>query len=250
MAFLRARFRGVFVLQGFDSRISTRYLLIGIISAICSGIAYNPVRRLCEREDPIVVVLHFQLVGIAAGLVFTFFSWRTPLPTEWFCLLMCGVLTQVGQLCLTKSLQSERIQQQADPAARLCHQARRRTSPSCGGHGNPRLRAALVEAAWRLVRFQPQYRAVVKWRQVLAKGALATGAARKKAIVAVARQLAVDLWRLRTGQLTPKSSGLFERKKGHAFEGNSSLTQGGSLTNEITLKRQSRRFGTCGAPAT
>ncbi|MBA3831369.1 MAG: IS110 family transposase, partial [Chthoniobacterales bacterium] len=50
-----------------------------------------------------------------------------------------------------------------------------------------RLRAALVEAAWRLVRFQPHYRAVVKWRLVLAKGALATGAARKKAIVAVAR---------------------------------------------------------------
>src|SRR5207302_231494 len=62
-------------------------------------------------------------------------------------------------------------------------------------HGNPRLRAALVELAWRLVRFQPNYKSVVKWRQILAKAALATGAARKKAIVAVARQLAVDLWR-------------------------------------------------------
>jgi transposase len=60
-------------------------------------------------------------------------------------------------------------------------------------HGNPRLRAALVELAWRLVRFQPNYEPVVKGRQILAKGALATGAARKKAIVAVARQLAVDL---------------------------------------------------------
>jgi transposase len=75
-------------------------------------------------------------------------------------------------------------------------------------HGNPRLRAALVELAWRLVRFQPEYKPVVKWRQVLAKGALATGAARKKAIVAVARQLAVDLWRLRTGRLSPEQLGL------------------------------------------
>ena len=75
-------------------------------------------------------------------------------------------------------------------------------------HGNPRLRAALVELAWRLVRFQPNYRPVVKWRQVLAKGALATGAARKKAIVAVARQLAVDLWRIRTGRLQPEQVGL------------------------------------------
>ena len=47
-------------------------------------------------------------------------------------------------------------------------------------HGNPRLRAALVETAWRLVRFQPNYKPVVKWRETLSKGALATGAARKK----------------------------------------------------------------------
>jgi len=75
-------------------------------------------------------------------------------------------------------------------------------------HGNPRLRAALVETAWRLVRFQPNYKPVVKWRKILAKGALATGAARKKAIVAVARQLAVDLWRIRTGRLSAKKLGL------------------------------------------
>ncbi len=75
-------------------------------------------------------------------------------------------------------------------------------------HGNPRLRAALVELAWRLVRFQPNYKPVVKWRQILAKGALATGAARKKAIVAVARQLAVDLWRIKTGRLRAEELGL------------------------------------------
>src|SRR5437868_3996942 len=75
-------------------------------------------------------------------------------------------------------------------------------------HGNPRLRAALVEAAWRLVRFQPDYRVVKKWRHLLAKGALATGAARKKAIVAVARQLAVDLWRIRTGRVSTETLGL------------------------------------------
>jgi transposase len=75
-------------------------------------------------------------------------------------------------------------------------------------HGNPRLRAALVELAWRLVRFQPNYKPVLKWRAILATGALATGAARKKAIVAVARQLAVDLWRIKTGRLRPEELGL------------------------------------------
>ena len=77
-------------------------------------------------------------------------------------------------------------------------------------HGNPRLRAALVELAWRLVRFQPDYHPVRKWQQILAKDALATGAARKKAIVAVARQLAVDLWRIKTGRLRAEELGLIE----------------------------------------
>ena len=75
-------------------------------------------------------------------------------------------------------------------------------------HGNPRLRAALVELAWRMVRFQPRYRAVRRWKDCLKKGHLTTGAARKKAIVALARQLAVDLWRIRTGRLTPEQLGL------------------------------------------
>jgi transposase len=75
-------------------------------------------------------------------------------------------------------------------------------------HGNPRLRAALVEAAWRLVRFQPNYKPIIKWRATLSKGVLATRAARKKAIVAVARQLAVDLWRIRTGQVRAQELGL------------------------------------------
>jgi transposase len=75
-------------------------------------------------------------------------------------------------------------------------------------HGNPRLRAALVELAWRLVRFQPNYKPIAKWRATLAKGALATGATRKKAIVAVARQLAVDLWRIKTGRISAEELGL------------------------------------------
>ena len=92
-------------------------------------------------------------------------------------------------------------------------------------HGNPRLRAALVELAWRLVRFQPNYKPVVKWRRVLAKGALATGAARKKAIVAVARQLAVDLWRIRTGRLTPEQLGLsIEQMNSRGTERNQGTT--------------------------
>jgi hypothetical protein len=59
-----------------------------------------------------------------------------------------------------------------------------------------------------MVRFQPNYRAVRKWNERLRKGALTTGSARKKAIVALARQLAIDLWRIRTGRLSHAQVGL------------------------------------------
>lgn len=74
-------------------------------------------------------------------------------------------------------------------------------------HGNPRLRAWLVELAWRLTRFQPQYVAVRQWQKVLADPR-ASAARRKKAIVAVARRLGVDLWRLATGKVTAAQLGL------------------------------------------
>ena len=74
--------------------------------------------------------------------------------------------------------------------------------------GNPRLRAMFVEAAWRMVRWQPDYRGVRKFAHVLAKGAMATKAARKKAVVALARMLMIDLWRIETGRCSPAQLGL------------------------------------------
>ena len=84
----------------------------------------------------------------------------------------------------------------------------KRVPGSVTKRGNPRVRAALVECAWRMVRFQPQYPPVARRLAVLAKGSRALGAVRKKAIVAVARRLAVDLWRLHTGRCTAAQLGL------------------------------------------
>lgn len=84
----------------------------------------------------------------------------------------------------------------------------KRIAGSVTKRGNPRVRAALVECAWRMVRFQPHYPPVRKRLAVLAKGSRAIGAVRKKAIVAVARRLAVDLWRVHTGRRTAEQLGL------------------------------------------
>jgi len=80
------------------------------------------------------------------------------------------------------------------------HQSGGRKRDGCiNRHGNPRVRALLIELVWRLVRWQPDYPPV----RALVAG-IARGAARRKCAVAAARRLAVDLWRLATGQTTPE----------------------------------------------
>jgi len=64
--------------------------------------------------------------------------------------------------------------------------------------GNGRVRCLLVEAVWRLLRWQPNWVAAQRMKVKLASG----GALRKKTVVALARLLAIDLWRWRTGRAT------------------------------------------------
>ena len=86
----------------------------------------------------------------------------------------------------------------------MCPGVRASGSKSISGsitkHGNPRLRRALVELAWRVVRYQPRYGPVLRWKQVLKQRQNRGG--RKKAIIAIGRRLAIDLWRLQTGRST------------------------------------------------
>jgi transposase len=83
-----------------------------------------------------------------------------------------------------------------------------RMSLSIDKHGNPRVRAVLVEAAWLLPRFQRNYKRLARWKWVFDPASKATRSLRKKAAVALGRQLAVDLWRIKTGRTTPKELGL------------------------------------------
>ena len=83
----------------------------------------------------------------------------------------------------------------------------RRFQGAINKHGNRRLRPVLVEGAWRLVVFQPEYRPVKKWRAVLLDKKSGSGR-RKKIIIAIARIFAVDWWRIRTGRCTAEALGL------------------------------------------
>ena len=107
--FYAIAFSGVLLIQRFDTRVSFYFLVIGIISAICSGVAYNLVRSLRGKEHPLTIVLHFQLFGVIAGFISLFFEWRMPTGWDWFYLFLIGVFSQLGQIFLTNALQKEAV---------------------------------------------------------------------------------------------------------------------------------------------
>jgi transposase len=78
----------------------------------------------------------------------------------------------------------------------------RRRQGRVSKHGNPRVRHQLVEASWRLLQWQPAYPPLHKLRAATGKRA------RKRAVVAAARRLAIDLWRINTGQCPAEKLGL------------------------------------------
>jgi transposase len=72
--------------------------------------------------------------------------------------------------------------------------------------GSPYVRTLLVELAWRMIYWQPDYTGLKAWKRLGPKGT-SHKSQRKRAAVAVARQLAVDIWRWQTGRVTPEQLG-------------------------------------------
>lgn len=107
--FYAIAFAGVLMIERFDARIEPLYLAFGVLSAFCSGVAYNLVRSMRGKEHPLTVVLHFQMIGAIVGFVSLFFQWEMPVGWDWLFLFLIGVFSQLGQIFLTDALQRERI---------------------------------------------------------------------------------------------------------------------------------------------
>jgi transposase len=125
----------------------------------------------------------------------------------------CGVGALTSQVLEREILDWHRFQNRRQVASLtgMCPGVRSSGLKTYSGaitrHGNRRIRTALIELAWRCTRFQPEYPPLKKRRAVLLSGK-ATSAAKRKAIVAVGRHLAIDLWRIHTGKSTAEKLGL------------------------------------------
>lgn len=108
--FFLLAFAGVIMVQGFDPRITTFYLVIGVVSAFFSGLAYNFIRKLKHTEHPLVIVFYFPLVTLPITGIYSAFDWVQPVGWEqWALLLLIGIFTQIAQYFMTKAYQSEEL---------------------------------------------------------------------------------------------------------------------------------------------
>lgn len=98
---------GVILLGGLDPRIEMLYILLGIISAVFSGLAYNMIRLAGRSEHPVVIVMYFPLVAIPIIGVWCLSDWTPIYDWDWLFLILTGILTQLAQVNLAKAYQLE-----------------------------------------------------------------------------------------------------------------------------------------------
>lgn len=112
--FFLISFCGMLVVNGFDTRIAAIHLLMGILAAVGSGMAYNIIRKLRESEHPLVIVMYFPLVTLPLSGLYSAWHWVQPDGWDWLVLLGIGVLTQAAQYLMTKAYQKEEVSKVAN----------------------------------------------------------------------------------------------------------------------------------------
>lgn len=102
---------GIFII-GLDSddtgTITIGWLIVGIISALFSGLAYNAIMKCRDTDAPITVVMYFPLIAAPIMLIACFiYGFILPKGIEWIVLLLIGILTQIAQVCMTRAFNAD-----------------------------------------------------------------------------------------------------------------------------------------------
>ncbi|UTZ44310.1 DMT family transporter [Vibrio campbellii] len=82
-------------------------VMIAILGAFGSSIAYVIVRKLSQTEDSSVIIFYFPLVALPASILLIVDQFVMPDLYLTMMLVLVGVFTQIGQLGLTKAMQTQ-----------------------------------------------------------------------------------------------------------------------------------------------
>ena len=107
---------GVFIIglsklefSSLTSKISWSWIIIGVISAVFSGIAYISVVRLKATETPLNIVIYFPMLSLPVMGIWSCFDFVIPQYEEWIYLLLLGIFTQIAQVLMTRAFMTADI---------------------------------------------------------------------------------------------------------------------------------------------
>ena len=100
-------FAGILIIKGFDERVDSLPLFIGILGTVGAASAYNIMSVLKQTEHHLVIMFYFPLVTIPLVLIYISITgdWVWASQQEWILLSIIGVLTYFAQYFLTKAYQ-------------------------------------------------------------------------------------------------------------------------------------------------
>ncbi|WP_423841061.1 DMT family transporter [Vibrio mytili] len=90
-----------------DHALPTFSVMIALLGAFGSSIAYVIVRKLSQTEDSSVIIFYFPLVALPASIILMGNNFVIPDLYLTFMLILVGVFTQIGQLGMTKAMQTQ-----------------------------------------------------------------------------------------------------------------------------------------------
>lgn len=82
-------------------------VMIALLGAMGSSVAYILVRKLSQTEDSSVIIFYFPLVALPASLLLIWDDFVMPSLYLTFFLVLIGIFTQIGQYGLTKAMQTQ-----------------------------------------------------------------------------------------------------------------------------------------------
>jgi drug/metabolite transporter (DMT)-like permease len=91
---------------GIAAPLDAGGLVAAFLGALFSACAYVTVRTLGQGEHPMVIVFYFPLVALPASLATSGGHLLWPHGWEWCWLVLLGLATQVGQVCVTRGFAS------------------------------------------------------------------------------------------------------------------------------------------------
>jgi drug/metabolite transporter (DMT)-like permease len=102
-------FFGVVMVKGF-ANVDTFDFLMGVAGAVFSGLAYNAIRNMKDKEDADVIIFYQPMIALPLVLIyFLIFPQEFVIPKgwDWFYLIGTGVFTQIGQYYITRAYQMD-----------------------------------------------------------------------------------------------------------------------------------------------